>query len=137
MVLPRFVQQALTGRDLTVFGDGMQSRCFCHVSDTVEALISLLDAREAEGSVFNVGAHNEIGIRALAELVIELTGSSSGIVVIPYGEAYEPGFEDMERRLPDISRIGQVTGWAPKRSLRDIVRDVVEFELEASVGATA
>jgi len=127
MVIPRFVQQALAGSDLTVYGDGTQSRCFCHVHDTVEALMRLLDAPGAVGDVFNVGAQNETSIRGLAELVIELTGSSSGIRYVPYEEAYEPGFEDMERRLPDISKIRAVTGWEPTRSLRDIVNDVVDI----------
>jgi nucleoside-diphosphate-sugar epimerase len=128
MVLPRFVGQALAGEDLTVFGDGTQSRCFCHVLDTVEALIRLLDTEDAIGDVFNVGSQNEISIRALAELVIELTGSSSGIVTVPYSEAYEPGFEDMERRLPDIRKLSDLTGWTPSRSLHDIVLDVIDFE---------
>lgn len=133
MVVPRFVQQALAGQDVTVYGDGTQSRCFCHVLDTVAALVRLLDVEEAVGDVFNVGSQNEISIRALAELVIEATSSSSNIRVVPYREAYEPGFEDMERRLPDITKIASVTGWAPVRSLTDIVRDVIAHELEESV----
>ncbi len=128
MVVPRFVRQALNNEDLTVFGDGTQSRCFCHVSDTVEAIIRLIDSEEAVGDVFNVGSQNEIGIRALAELIIEMTDSSSKISYIPYNEAYEPGFEDMERRLPDIAKIGRVTGWTPTKSLRDILGDVIEYE---------
>ena len=127
MVIPRFVQQALAGTDLTVYGDGTQSRCFCHLHDTVEALIRLLDAPSAVGDVFNVGAQNETSIKGLAELVIQITGSTSGVCYVPYEEAYEPGFEDMERRLPDISKIRAVTGWEPTRSLRDIVDDVVEL----------
>jgi UDP-glucose 4-epimerase len=133
MVIPRFVRQALTGEDLTVFGDGTQSRCFCHVLDTVDALIRLLDAPWSVGDVFNVGSHNEISILALAGLVIELTGSSSGIRMVPYGEAYEPGFEDMERRLPDIRKITRVTGWVPSKSLEEIIRDVLQYELERAV----
>jgi UDP-glucose 4-epimerase len=133
MVIPRFVRQALTGEDLTVFGDGTQSRCFCHVLDTVDALIRLLDAPWSVGDVFNVGSHNEISILALANLVIELTGSSSGIRMVPYGEAYEPGFEDMERRLPDIGKITRVTGWVPSKSLEEIIRDVLQYELERAV----
>jgi nucleoside-diphosphate-sugar epimerase len=128
MVIPRFVRQALDGEDLTVFGDGTQSRCFCHVSDTVEALIGLLDSEKAIGEVFNVGSQNEISVRALAELVIEMTGSSSSLRYVPYSEAYEPGFEDMERRLPDINKIHGVTGWAPTFSLRETLNDVIEFE---------
>ena len=133
MVIPRFVRQALAGQDLTIFGDGTQSRCFCHVHDTVAALIRLLDTERALGNVFNVGAQNEISIRALADLVIQMTGSSSGICFVPYSEAYEPGFEDMERRLPDIAKIRAVTGWEPTRSLEDIINDVVRHELERAV----
>jgi UDP-glucose 4-epimerase len=129
MVIPRFVRQALAGEKLTIFGDGTQSRCFCHVHDTVNALIRLLETENAVGEVFNVGAQNEISIRALADLVIEMTGSSSGVCFVPYSEAYEPGFEDMERRLPDISRIRGMTGWEPTRSLQDIISDVIEHEL--------
>ena len=130
MVIPRFVHQALSGGDLTIFGDGTQSRCFCHVADTIEALMRLLDSDEAVGDVFNVGSQNEISIRNLAALVITLTGSSSGVRFVPYNEAYEPGFEDMERRLPDIGKVQRVTGWAPTRSLEQIVRDVVDHEME-------
>ena len=133
MVIPRFVRQALGGEDLTIFGDGTQSRCFCHVADTVDALIRLLDTPDAVGDVFNVGAQNEINIRGLAELVVRATGSSSGIRFVPYSEAYEPGFEDMERRLPDISKIVRVTGWRPARSLQDIIRDVIQHELERAL----
>jgi UDP-glucose 4-epimerase len=133
MVVPRFVRQALSGQDVTVYGDGTQSRCFCHVLDAVAALVRLLDVEEAVGNVFNVGSQNEISIRALAELVIESTASSSDIRFVPYQEAYEPGFEDMERRLPDISKIAGVTGWSPARSLSDIVRDVIAYELEESL----
>jgi nucleoside-diphosphate-sugar epimerase len=133
MVLPRFVRQALSGEDLTVFGDGTQSRCFCHVFDTVDALVRLLDSPWSVGDVFNIGSHNEISISALADLVIQLTGSSSGIRLVPYGEAYEPGFEDMERRLPDISKITRITGWVPSKSLEEIIRDVLQYELERAV----
>jgi UDP-glucose 4-epimerase len=130
MVIPRFVNQALAGEDLTIFGDGTQSRCFCHVHDTVEALLLLLDDERAVGDVFNVGSQNEISIKGLAELVIALTGSPSGVRFVPYNEAYEPGFEDMERRLPDIGKIARLTGWAPTRSLEQIVRDVIHQEMD-------
>jgi UDP-glucose 4-epimerase len=135
MVIPRFVRQALSGEDVTVYGDGTQSRCFCHVADTVDALIRLLDTPEAVGDVFNVGSQQEISIRGLAELIIELTGSLSEVRLVSYDDAYEPGFEDMERRLPDVSRISRVTGWAPARSLQDIVRDVIDYELERMLEA--
>lgn len=137
MVIPRFVRQALGGERLTVFGDGTQNRCFCHVLDTVDALVRLLDSRRAIGEVFNVGSHNEISIMALADLVLSLTGSSSEICLVPYDVAYEPGFEDMERRLPDITKIQRVTGWMPNRSLEQIIGDVIEYELDRSVLATA
>jgi UDP-glucose 4-epimerase len=133
MVIPRFVRQALSGEDLTVYGDGTQARSFCHVADTVDGLIALLDEPRAVGDVFNVGAQNETTILGLAELVLELTGSSSSIRFLSYEEAYEPGFEDMERRLPHIGKIQELVGWRPSRSLRDIVRDVVAFELARSV----
>jgi UDP-glucose 4-epimerase len=131
MVVPRFVQQALAGEDLTVFGDGTQSRCFGHVSDMVDGILSLLDCDAAVGDVFNVGAQNEITIRALADLVIEMTGSRSSVTYVPYSVAYEPGFEDMERRMPDISKIARVTGWTPTSSLRDILVDVIDYERAA------
>jgi UDP-glucose 4-epimerase len=130
MVLPRFVRQALAGDDVTIFGDGTQSRCFCHVVDVVEAMLHLLGTDEAIGDVFNIGAQNEISIRDLAELVIDLTGSSSDIRYVPYSEAYEPGFEDMERRLPDISKIARVAGWQPAHSLQDILHDVIRYEMD-------
>jgi nucleoside-diphosphate-sugar epimerase len=103
------------------------------VFDTVDALVRLLDSPWGVGDVFNIGSHNEISISALADLVIQLTGSSSGIRLVPYGEAYEPGFEDMERRLPDISKITRVTGWVPSKSLEEIIRDVLQYELERAV----
>jgi nucleoside-diphosphate-sugar epimerase len=137
MVIPRFVRQALTGENLTVFGDGTQSRCFCHVLDMVDALLRLMDTPKAVGDVFNVGSHNEINIKGLSELVLKLTGSLSEICMVPYDEAYEPGFEDMERRLPDITKLQRVTGWTPTRSLEQIVGDVIEFQRERSVLAGA
>jgi UDP-glucose 4-epimerase len=139
MVIPRFVRQALTGEMVTVYGDGTQARCFCHVLDTVDALVRLLDNSRAIGDVFNVGSHNEISIMALAELVISLTGSSSDICLVPYSDAYEPGFEDMERRIPDISKVQRLTGWTPTRSLEDILDDVIEGERRrlSLVGAPA
>ena len=102
MVVPTFVRQALAGEDLTVYGDGEQQRCFCHVLDTVGALVSLLDHPGAVGDVFNVGATHELSMNELARTVIETTGSPSRVVHIPYDEAYEEGFEDMERRVPDL-----------------------------------
>jgi UDP-glucose 4-epimerase len=132
MVIPRFVRQAIRGEDITVYGDGTQARSFCHVLDTVGGLVALLDEPAAVGDVFNVGAQNETTILGLAELVVEMTGSSSSIRYMSYSEAYEPGFEDMERRLPNIAKIQRVTGWQPVRSLRDIIRDVMSLELKLS-----
>jgi UDP-glucose 4-epimerase len=128
MVMPRFVRQALEGEDLTVFGDGEQQRCFCHVLDTVEALVSLVDEPAAVGEVFNVGAQHELSMNELARRVIKATGASSRIVHIPYDEAYEEGFEDMERRVPDISKIRSATGWEPKLDLDQIIGDVIDSE---------
>ena len=128
MVVPRFVRQALRGEDVTVYGDGDQRRCFCHVHDTVTALVSLLDHPGSVGSVFNVGSQNEITMNDLAGKVIEMAGSSSQIVHIPYDQAYEEGFEDMERRYPDIGRIRGLTGWEPARALDEILADVIAHE---------
>ena len=131
MVVPRFARQALAGEDVTVYGDGEQRRCFCHVHDTVEALIALLDHPDAAGDVFNVGATHELSMNELARIVIEAASSSSGIVHIPYETAYEEGFEDMERRVPDISKIRALTGWEPKLGLERIIADVLESERQA------
>ena len=128
MVVPTFFRQALLGQPVTVYGSGEQSRCFCHVADTVAGLLSLLDEPRAVGDVFNVGAPHEISMNALAERVIEMTGSPSGVVHVPYETAYEEGFEDMERRVPDVSKIKALTGWSPTHSLDDILRDVLAFE---------
>jgi UDP-glucose 4-epimerase len=128
MVVPRFVRQALAGEDVTVYGDGGQRRCFCHVLDTVEALVGLLDHPNAVGGVFNVGSANEVTINGLAELVIAMGGSGSSIVRIPYDEAYEEGFEDMQRRVPDTTRIYDLIGWEARRSLEEIIRDVLAHE---------
>jgi nucleoside-diphosphate-sugar epimerase len=125
MVIPRFVRQAIAGEPLTVYGDGTQTRCFCHVSDVVDALVRLLDEPEAEGDVFNVGGSEEISVEELAMRVIERAHSSSGIVHVPYDVAYETGFEDMARRVPDTSKVRALTGWETKRSLTDVLDDVI------------
>ena len=127
MVLPTFVRQALAGEPLTVFGDGSQTRSFADVSDVVRALAGLLDEPRAVGDVFNVGNPEEISIRALAELVKEVTGSRSEVVTVPYERAYAAGFEDMPRRLPDISKIRGLTGWRPTLTLRDVLGRVVAY----------
>ncbi len=128
MVVPSLVNQALEGRELSVFGDGEQQRSFCHVLDTVSALVALLDHPGAVGDVFNIGSPQEISMNGLADLVIRMTGSSARIRHIPYDEAYEHGFEDMQRRFPDISKIRALTGWEPTRSIVQIVDDVVRYE---------
>lgn len=121
MVIPRLVRQALAGESLTVFGDGTQTRCFGHVADIVEGLLRLLDTPAAIGDVFNIGSQGEITIQGLAERIIELTDSTSRIELIPYSEAYEEGFEDMQRRVPDTSKIETLTGWRPHLTLDDIL----------------
>ena len=125
MVIPRLVRQALRNEPLTVFGDGMQTRCFCHVTDVVGALIGLLDEPRAVGDVFNVGSSEEISIQDLARLIISRTRSSSPIVHLPYDVAYEVGFEDMARRVPDVTKIRALTGWRPQRALADVLDDVI------------
>jgi UDP-glucose 4-epimerase len=135
MVVPSFVRQALSGSPITVYGDGEQSRCFCHVQDVVTALADLAEVgEEAYGQVFNVGSQEEITIMQLAERVQQHLDSEAEIVTIPYSEAYEEGFEDMRRRVPDITKVGELIGWAPKRTLEDILGDVIAFQqAEAAV----
>lgn len=128
MVLPRFVGQALADEDLTVYGDGKQSRCFGHVDDTVRALVMLMDEEGARGTAFNVGRSTEITILQLARTVIERTGSNSGIQLIPYVEAYGEGFEELGRRRPDTSALEQMTGWKPTRGVEEAIDDLVAFE---------
>ena len=125
MVIPRFVRQALAGEPLTVYGDGSQTRCFCHVADVVRALTALLDEPKAEGDVFNVGSSEEISIEELAKLVIARTASSSELVHLPYDVAYEAGFEDMAKRVPDVSKVRELTGWKAERRLADVLDDVI------------
>ncbi|MGI8806340.1 MAG: NAD-dependent epimerase/dehydratase family protein [Acidimicrobiales bacterium] len=125
MVIPRLVRQAVKGEPLTIYGNGLQSRCFCHVSDVVDALVGLLDNDGAIGRVFNVGSQEEISILALAERIIERTGSASKIQLIPYDQAFPPGFEDMQRRLPSIDRIRALTGWQPTRTLDQILTETI------------
>lgn len=134
MVVPRLVEQALRGQPMTVFGSGEQTRCFCHVHDAVAALTGLVGSKDAEGKVFNVGSRNEISIMGLAQKIREVTGSSSEIVLIPYDEAYETGFEDMQRRRPDTTRINTLLGWEPTRSLDEIVKDVAA-DVGSRIGA--
>jgi UDP-glucose 4-epimerase len=128
MVIPTFVRQALAGQPISVFGTGEQSRCFCHVSDVVRALHDLCLADGAVGEVFNVGGEQEITVRALAERVRELVGSASAIRSVSYDDAYEQGFEDMLRRVPDVSKVKGAIGWHATHSLDDVLRDVIAFE---------
>jgi UDP-glucose 4-epimerase len=130
MVIPRFVGQALSGDALTVYGDGRQSRCFCHVADVTEALLDLALDERAYGEVYNVGGTEEITMSDLAVKVVELTCSSSGISHIPYDEVFEDGFEDMHRRVPDTAKVRELIGWRPSRSLERIVLDVVAHQRE-------
>lgn len=128
MVVPRFVKQAIAGRPLTVFGDGSQTRCFCHVQDVVGALMRLVDTPQSIGEVFNIGSSEEVSILQLAETVKRLASSSSEIVFVPYDEAYEEGFEDMPRRVPDTSKINALVGFEPTYTLENIIRSVIEFQ---------
>jgi UDP-glucose 4-epimerase len=123
------VRQALTGAPITVFGDGRQTRCFTHVGDVVRALAKLVDEPRALGNVFNLGTTEEISIFDLATRVQGVTGSSSAITFVPYDEAYEEGFEDMPRRVPDLTRVEQLIGYRPTQTLDDILRQVAEHTL--------
>lgn len=127
MVVPTFVEQALAGEPIRVFGDGEQTRCFTYVGDAVRAIVALLERGDTAGEVYNVGGDEEISINALAERVRVLTGSSSEIVHVPYEEVYGPGFEDMQQRTPDIGKLQRAIGYAPTHSVDDILRKVVAF----------
>jgi UDP-glucose 4-epimerase len=131
MVVPTFIKQALTARPITIHGDGSQSRCFTDVGDVVGALIGLMDHPGAVGEVFNVGSSEEVTIQELAERVKALTVSNSEIVHIPYEKAYGQGFEDMPRRIPDISKIGRLIGYRPRKSLDEILAGVIDFFRDA------
>jgi UDP-glucose 4-epimerase len=126
MVIPNFVRQALSGQPITVFGDGNQSRSFTFVGDVVDALVRLVQEPRAVGQVFNIGNAGEISIRDLAEKVRVMTGSSSEIVLVPYDQAYEAGFEDMPRRVPDLRKIDALIGYTPKVQLDEILERVIE-----------
>ena len=127
MVLPTFVQSALLGKPITVFGDGTQSRSFTYVSDVVGAIIKLMDEPAAEGDIFNIGNDSEVTINELALTVKEMTGSPSEIDHIPYEKAYGPGFEDMERRCPNIDKVKELIGFEPSHDLKSIVRSVIDY----------
>ena len=127
MVIPNFVRQALAGEPITVFGDGKQSRSFTHVSDVVGALLRLVCEPRAIGQVINIGNTQEVTIMALAERVRDLSGSKSTIKIIPYDVAYESGFEDMPRRVPDLTRVKSLIGYEPKHTLDDILTQVIDY----------
>ena len=126
MVLPRFVRAALNNEAIPVYGDGGQSRCFCHVHDVIRALIALIDDERTYGEVYNIGSQRLVTIRELAELVIQRTNSRSEITVIPYEKAYAKGFEDMRRRMPDTAKIHALNNWQVEKSLEEIIDDVAE-----------
>jgi UDP-glucose 4-epimerase len=127
MVVPRFVRWALVGEPIEIHGDGNQTRCFCHVADTIHALKGLMDARDHSGEIYNVGSQNRISVLELANEVRSLTGSSSELRFVPYDEVYGQGIEDMVHRIPSIEKVRAAIGWQPERGLDDILRDVVEF----------
>jgi UDP-glucose 4-epimerase len=129
MVLPRFVKSALAGEPLQVYGSGDQIRCFCHVSDAVRALILIMDSAKTIGQVFNVGNNQQVSIMQLAERVIQITNSKSKIIKVAYKEVYPEGFEDMQMRVPDISKIKKVLGWEPEIDLDQIIKDIATFHL--------
>ncbi len=128
MVIPNFVRQALKGEEITVYGDGTQSRCFTHVSDVVGALIKTAAHPQAVGEVYNIGSDDEVSIQDLAEKIKAMTGSDSRIVTVPYDEAYEEGFEDMQRRVPDITKIRNLIGYRPNFSLDEILKSVIDYQ---------
>ncbi len=129
MVVPRFIKQAMEGRDLTVYGDGSQSRCFGYVGDVVGALIKLMNHAQAVGQIFNIGNTQEVTIMELAQRVLALTGSNSKIKLVPYEEAYEQGFEDMARRVPDLTKIKTLISYQPQVDLTGIITRIHEYEL--------
>lgn len=135
MVLPRFVHQALAGDDLTVYGNGTQSRCFVHVADTVHALLLLSESNPALGEVFNVGSSREVPIIELAAKVIERSESNSRVQLVAYEDAYGEGFEELGRRRPDTTRLEELTGWRTSRSLDEMIDDVIAYERSDAAAA--
>ncbi len=127
MVIPRLVQQALAGQPLTVYGDGRQTRCFCNVKDTVRAIVALAGEPRAVGEIFNVGSQEEVSMCQLAERVLARSGSASPVVLVPYDQAYEKGFEDMQRRVPAIDKVRAAVGWAPRIPLDQTLDEVIAY----------
>jgi UDP-glucose 4-epimerase len=134
MVVPTFVRQALSELPITVYGSGQQQRCFCHVRDVVRALADMLGREDLYGEVLNIGSTEEVTILELARRIKAAAASSSDIVLIPYGEAYGEGFEDMARRVPNIDKVGRMLGWAPRSSLDQILAEVIGNERERAAG---
>jgi UDP-glucose 4-epimerase len=126
MVIPRFVDRALANAPIQIFGDGEQTRCFCHVDDTVRALVSLMDSPNTSGEIYNVGSPNRIRIIDLADRIREALGSSSELEFVPFDQVYGQGIEDMLHRIPSIAKVGAAVGWKPERTLEDILADVIE-----------
>jgi len=124
MVVPRFVHAALKNEPITIYGDGSQSRVFCHVADAVQAITTMADTDTTIGDVYNVGGTGEVTIKKLAEHVLEVTGSQSAITYTPYSDAYPAGFEDIQRRVPDISKVKSAINWAPTKDLKQIISDI-------------
>ncbi len=137
MVIPRLVRQAVSGEPLTVYGDGLQTRCFCHVADVVDGIIRLINNPQTHGQVYNLGSQEEISILDLARRIAERAQSPSPIELIPYSEAYAEGFEDMRRRVPDTTKMRELTGWAPTKSLDDILAETLHEAATEHAGATA
>jgi UDP-glucose 4-epimerase len=136
MVIPRLARQAVRGEPLTVFGDGRQTRCFCHVDDVVDGLLRLLDCPDTYGEVYNLGSQEEISILDLARRILDQAGSTSPIELIPYDVAYANGFEDMRRRVPDTSKVRELIGWEPTRTLDDILKETILEAIAECSGVT-
>ena len=137
MVIPRLVRQAVRGEPLSVYGDGLQTRCFCHVADVVDGLIRLLDDSRSHGEVFNLGSQEEVSILDLAHRIADRAESTSRIELVPYEQAYAEGFEDMRRRVPDTTKVRNLTGWCPRRTLDDILAETIVEATAELAGATA
>ncbi len=125
MVIPRLVEQALAGQPLTIYGDGSQTRCFCHVSDVISAVLAVLEHPDAVGEIFNIGSDEEVTILELSQRILEHTGSSSEIQLIPFDKAFQSAFEDIPRRVPDTSKVRALTGWEPRLKLDDILQETI------------
>jgi len=131
MVIPRFVERALVNAPIEIFGDGEQTRCFCHVDDTVRALVALMDSPKTSGEIYNVGSPNGIRIIDLADRIRQALGSSSELEFVPFDQVYGQGIEDMLHRIPSIAKVGAAVGWKPERSLDEILADVIEDKRSA------